>query len=99
MIPTPPAVMSPTLRLYSRPGCCLCEGLEGKLRALNLPMPLEVVNVDLDPELERRFGLAVPVLSLFSPTGEHVLPRVPPRLAGQPLLVWLQRHGFSPGSA
>ena len=37
----------------------------------------------------------VPVLLLRSPQGEQVLPRVPPRLMGESLRVWLQKHGFS----
>ncbi|MFQ6537586.1 MULTISPECIES: glutaredoxin family protein [Aphanothece] len=87
------------LRLYSRPGCCLCEGLEEKLRGLAAAPDLEVVNVDEDPALQARFGLEVPVLAWQSPQGEQVLPRVPPRLVDEALLVWLRRNGFPGRSA
>ncbi|SBO43047.1 glutaredoxin family protein [Cyanobium sp. NIES-981] len=85
--------MAPLL-LYSRPGCCLCEGLEEKLRLLSPAPDLEVVNVDEDPALQARFGLEVPVLAWRSAQGERVLPRVPPRLVDTALLVWLRKNGF-----
>lgn len=91
--------MPDLLVLYSRPGCCLCEGLEEKLRQLSPPPPLMVVNVDDDPALQARFGLEVPVLERRSATGgQVVLPRVPPRLVDAALLVWLRRNGF-PGES
>jgi len=60
------------LRLYSRAGCCLCEGLEGRLRDLELaslipPLKLEVVDIDAPgtpPELRARYDLQVPVLAV-----------------------------------
>jgi hypothetical protein len=85
------------LVLYTRQGCCLCEGLAEKLQAL---APLTAIDVDTDPALQARFGLDVPVLALRAPDGsEQLLPRVPPRLAGAALQVWLQKHGFAGGSA
>jgi hypothetical protein len=57
MLPSPP------LRLYTRVGCCLCEGLEERLRALDPPPPLEPVDVDGDSALQARYGLRVPVLA------------------------------------
>jgi hypothetical protein len=83
------------LVLMTRQGCCLCEGLAEKLEGLALPLPIELIDVDGDPTLQARFGLEVPVLLLRSPQGEQVLPRVPPRLMGESLRVWLQKHGFS----
>ncbi|MCP9941643.1 glutaredoxin family protein [Cyanobium sp. ATX 6E8] len=85
----------PALVLMTRQGCCLCEGLAEKLRALEPPLAIELIDVDGDPALQARFGLEVPLLLLRSPNGEQVLPRVPPRLAGTSLRVWLQKHGFS----
>ena len=82
------------LRLYTRSGCCLCEGLEERLRALDPAPVLELVDVDGDPALQARYGLEVPVLLLRSSAGDRELPRVPPRLAGAGLQVWLQKHGF-----
>ncbi|MEX1315834.1 MAG: glutaredoxin family protein [Synechococcaceae cyanobacterium] len=81
------------LLLYSRRGCCLCEGLEEKLRALDPAPALTVVDVDDDPALQARFGLEVPVLLLVAGRGEpRQLPRVPPRLQGAQLQHWLARH-------
>jgi hypothetical protein len=85
----------PVLLLLTRKGCCLCEGLEQKLRALDLPLALETIDVDGDPALQARFGLEVPVLKVRSAQGDRQLPRVPPRLTGSSLQVWLQKHGFS----
>ena len=81
------------LLLYSRQGCCLCAGLEEKLRALDPPLELLVIDVDHDPALQARFGLEVPVLALERPPGEPVtLPRVSPRLAGAALERWLAQE-------
>ncbi len=85
----------PVLVLLTRKGCCLCEGLEQKLRGLDPPLALELIDVDGDPALQARFGLEVPVLQVRSGQGDRQLPRVPPRLAGASLQVWLQKHGFS----
>ena len=83
------------LLLMTRKGCCLCEGLEQKLRALEPPLPFEAIDVDADPALQARFGLEVPLLVRRAAEGEQVLPRVSPRLAGDSLRVWVQKHGFS----
>ena len=91
--------LSPTdsrrLLLYSRAGCCLCEGLEQRLLDLNLEQgihPLKLVVVDIDaPDcsalLRARYDLEVPVLVLE----ETELPRVSPRLSGDGLSNWLQK--------
>jgi hypothetical protein len=92
-----------TLLLFTRRGCCLCEGLEEKLRALDPPPRLHTRDVDADPALQARYGLEVPVLAM--PIDETAgvawrdLPRVPPRLAGESLRIWLQRNGFPGESA
>jgi hypothetical protein len=82
------------LLLFTRRGCCLCEGLEEKLRALDPPPSLRVIDVDTDPALQGRYGFSVPVLALAGPGGELVreLPRVSPRLAGAQLQAWLTRQ-------
>jgi glutaredoxin-like protein DUF836 len=53
------------LRLLTRTDCSLCETMRSQLAALAaraiLP-PLELIDVDADPELQRRYGLKVPVL-------------------------------------
>jgi hypothetical protein len=92
-----------TLLLFTRQGCCLCEGLEEKLRALDPPLTLEIRDVDGDPLLQARYGLTVPVLALCRSVaaggGWQELPPVPPRLAGDALRIWLRRNGFPAESA
>ena len=81
------------LLLYTRQGCCLCEGLAEKLLALQPPPRLRLIDVDSDPALQGRFGLEVPLLAQNLPAGERLLPRVPPRLAGEQLQRWLKLQG------
>jgi hypothetical protein len=90
------------LVLYTRAGCCLCEGLEERLRALDPPPALTLMDVDQDPALQARYGLEVPVLALPAASGEgepRPLPPVSPRLAGARLHDWLRRHGLGEVSA
>ena len=81
------------LVLYSRQGCCLCEGLEirlGDLELSKLELVLQVIDIDapeMSPAIRARFDLEVPVLAV----GSRVLPRVSPRLQGEGLFDWLQR--------
>ncbi len=93
-MPTPAQPPSgPALVLYTRQGCCLCEGLEERLRALNPAPALERVDVDGDPELQGRYGLSVPVLAIRRADGSLAeLPRVSPRLADTGLAEWLRRQ-------
>ncbi len=55
------------LTIVHRHECGLCDEMVAEVRALartvTLP-PLEIVDVDTDPELLRRYGLSVPVLLL-----------------------------------
>ena len=59
--------MSQRLTVVHREDCDLCDEMLAQLTALGrraaLP-PIEVVDVDGDPELQRRHGLNVPVLLL-----------------------------------
>ena len=81
------------LVLYSRQGCCLCAGLEEKLRALTPPPALLVIDVDSDAALQARFGIEVPVLAAARAEGSPVpLPRVSPRLMGDGLRRWLEQQ-------
>ena len=81
------------LTLYSRTGCCLCEGLESRLKDIDLmglSITLTVIDIDASgtpQELKARYDLEVPVLALDG----CELPRVSPRLTGEGLLNWLQR--------
>jgi len=53
-----------TLRLYSRPECHLCERLQEELEPLITGRArIEVINIDGDLELKKRFGLRIPVLA------------------------------------
>ena len=79
------------LLLITRQGCCLCEGLEEKLR--QLAVPLQCLDVDQDPALLERYGLEVPVLLWRDGGSERELPRVSPRLAGPQLAAWLRGQG------
>jgi hypothetical protein len=79
------------LVLLTRRGCCLCEGLEEKLRQLQIPLDLR--DVDTDPALQARYGLEVPVLLQPTPTGERELPRASPRLSPEALRRWLNDQG------
>ena len=58
--------MSATVTLYTRAGCHLCEEAERVLRAEQAAtaFELELVDVDRDPELARRYGVRVPVVAV-----------------------------------
>ncbi len=100
-MPTPTQRPSdPALVLFTRQGCCLCEGLEERLRALEPAPQLDCVDVDGDPGLQGRYGLSVPVLAIRLPDGSlQELPRVSPRLAGSGLADWLRRTGLQAPAA
>jgi glutaredoxin len=55
-----------TVTLYTRVGCHLCEEAERVLRAERAAVPfrLDLVDVDRDPDLARRYGLRVPVVAV-----------------------------------
>ncbi len=89
------------LILFTRAGCCLCEGLEESLCQLTLAKldpPLELVirdidQVNLSDSLKTRYSLAVPVLLLEidTPYQRIELPRVSPRLQDDALSLWLEK--------
>jgi hypothetical protein len=95
------------LLLYTRVGCCLCEGLEERLRALRPPLQLTTQDVDADPALAALYGIEVPLLAVGATGAEagaepgaeaaevrwRLLPRVPPRLEAERLRDWLRRQG------
>ncbi|KAG8493898.1 hypothetical protein CXB51_011347 [Gossypium anomalum] len=59
------------LVLYSKPGCCLCDGLKEKLHAafsLSVPDPLhdvvlQVRDITSNPEWEKAYQYEIPVLA------------------------------------
>lgn len=54
------------LTLYSRPGCHLCDEMKAVVGRVVDSAPTLVtfseVDISTDPELERRYGLEIPVL-------------------------------------
>ncbi len=56
--------MTRQIRLYTRRDCCLCEEMKGVIRDVAEEVPLEVEEVDVDsePDLREKFGGEVPVL-------------------------------------
>ena len=54
--------MIPRIYLYTRPGCHLCDRAEAVLRAAGMPFIPRDVSADSD--LEARFGLVIPVVTV-----------------------------------
>jgi len=53
-----------TLLLYSRPGCHLCERLADELAPLlDGSVGIEHIDISTDAQLERRYGLRIPILA------------------------------------
>lgn len=54
------------LTLYSRPGCHLCDEMKTAVaravRGLEMPVTIDEIDISTDAELERRYGLEIPVL-------------------------------------
>ena len=52
------------LTLYTREGCSLCDEMAAQLEArlTGLVIPVDIVDVDTDPELKAQFGWDVPLL-------------------------------------
>lgn len=56
--------MTRQIRLYTRRDCCLCEEMKGVVHdvAEEVPLEMEEVDVDSEPDLREKFGGEVPVL-------------------------------------
>ena len=90
------------LILYTRVGCCLCEGLEQRLKAISLKeinpsLNLRVIDIDSDEATERErvnYDLIVPVMLVVLEQKNRFfeLPRVSPRIKEKELLFWLQKR-------
>ncbi|XP_068639076.1 uncharacterized protein [Aristolochia californica] len=85
--PSPPPQRK--LIIYSKPGCCLCDGLKEKLHAAFAlggsdslkDIELQVRNILDNPEWERLYQYEIPVLArVLSDGAEETLPRLSPRL-------------------
>ena len=64
-------------RLYTRPGCHLCDEAVGELRRLQAAQPheLELVDISADDELQQRYGERIPVLEIDGREYSAPLPR------------------------
>ena len=55
-----------TLTLYSRPGCHLCDDMKAivsrTMQKISTPITIDEVDISTDPELERMYGIEIPVL-------------------------------------
>ncbi|EOA21796.1 hypothetical protein CARUB_v10002260mg [Capsella rubella] len=69
------------LVLYSKPGCCLCDGLKEKLNAAFSLSPgsdslhdvvLQVRDITTNPEWERAYQYEIPVLAKENSDGKEV---------------------------
>ena len=54
------------VRLYSKPGCHLCDDARAIVERVRAEHPFELLEVDvsLDPELYREYGERIPVLEV-----------------------------------
>ncbi len=52
------------ITLYTRENCCLCEEMKEVVREVagEVPLEMEEVDVDGDPDLREKYGNEVPVL-------------------------------------
>ena len=52
------------LIIYSRPGCHLCDEMKAVVRRVSASVPISLEEIDIsgDTELERLYGLEIPVL-------------------------------------
>lgn len=59
------------LTVYVRSGCGLCEAMLAELQSLlqGREIPIDVIDIDTDPQLQQRFNTLVPVLA----EGENLL--------------------------
>ena len=58
--------MKAQVRLYTRPGCHLCEEARREMLAANCAgeFELEEINIDDDPALKKKYGLSIPVITI-----------------------------------
>lgn len=66
MLHTPRVPAVPTVTLYGKPGCHLCDDARAEIERIRSQSPFELVQVDitLDPTLNRRYAERIPVLAL-----------------------------------
>ena len=59
--------MTPTVTLYGKPGCCLCDEAREAIAAVRARAPASSsteVDVSLDPVLHARYGERIPVVAV-----------------------------------
>jgi N6-L-threonylcarbamoyladenine synthase len=56
----------PSVTLYGKPGCCLCDDARVEIERLRSELGFELAEVDvsLDPRLHRRYGERIPVVEV-----------------------------------
>jgi glutaredoxin len=61
---TTPKPTKAQVKIYTRPGCRLCDEAKGEMlsAACESLYELEEIDVDTDPELRRRYGWDIPVV-------------------------------------
>jgi hypothetical protein len=84
---------TPTLILYSKPGCHLCEGLQEKLEQIDGVL-LEIRDITTCEEWFHAYEYEVPVLCRFP--DESPLPRPSPRASVAQLQQMLQKYNCHP---
>jgi glutaredoxin len=54
------------VRVYTKPGCHLCDEAKREIERADCSelYTLEEVNIELDPELTRRYGWDIPVVTI-----------------------------------
>ncbi len=81
------------LVIYSKPECCLCEGLLEKLRQIqDLKFNLEVRDITSNLNWFEKYQYEVPVLCMVKNAVEHELPRISPRSPVKKLQELLQKY-------
>nr|YP_002049350.1 ribonucleotide reductase (Class II) [Paulinella chromatophora]ACB43140.1 ribonucleotide reductase (Class II) [Paulinella chromatophora] len=80
------------LILFTRPGCCLCEGLAKRLALISLPFSIILVNIDKSSKLKLIYNYRVPVLAQRLNGECRELAVISPRLKGTGLMNWLTRN-------
>jgi thiol-disulfide isomerase/thioredoxin len=62
------AVFVIVVRLYSRPGCHLCDVMKATLEQVaassSSPIEIEQIDISTNADLEARYGLEIPVLEI-----------------------------------
>jgi Glutaredoxin-like domain (DUF836) len=85
----------PTLILYSKPGCHLCEGLQEKIEQIqSFPFRLEIRDITSRDDWFQAYQYDIPVLLIQVGDRTHPMPRIAPRSSVQQVEQLLQKHLF-----